>query len=904
VEDTQLLDEVVVIGYGSITKKELSSAIVQVNKKDFQQGAANNAMEMLTGKVAGLNIVNTAMANPNSGADLQIRGATSLSASNSPLVVIDGVIGGNIINLSPQDIESMTVLKDAASTAIYGTRGANGVILVTTRRGSGVAGTHRITYDSWFGVNVAKPGPEVLTADEFRRSLRRTDYGASTDWYDLLLRDFSYNNNQYLALEGSTKTGNYSLSMNYKKATGLDIANERQEFGGRLAVTQRVLEDHLELSGSLNSRKVEAKGGNNDMFDTALSMNPTMPVYNADGSYYQPTSPTNANNPVSDLTINKRADDHMYTLGSVEAKLYLIRNNVHSLNTSVSYSLHYDDLKSNYYTPSTSSESFWNGRRGRARVEYQKWWQNQAEWLGNYTFDKDDHHIKVVAGYSYREEHYESTGNENMDFAYDNFLWNNMNSGSFLSEGKANMWTGKSLAKLIGLFGRINYNWRDLLIASVALRHEGSTKFGIDSKWGNFPSASLAWEIANMKFMEDLEMVNSLKPRVSYGISGRSDFDPYKSIATYGVPDITNTTTQYLMNGTWTIGYAPSINANPSLKWEKLQSINAGLDFALWNRLNGSVDWFNRQSLDLLYNYKVPQPPFIYPDMLVNVGTTENTGIEVSLNGDIVKGNDFTWHSGINYSYGTTTLKTLSNDFYKAQFYEIYKKPGVATSEYFFRTLEGSKVGQYFGYEHAGIDNSGHLLVYALDDNKNYILDENGAKIKKTLAEAINEQEQDKKYIGNGTPTSFLSWDNTFRYKNFDLNIFARGAFDFEIFNMRRYGMGLIGSGSDNVMRDAYIKYVNITQDSGGAISSFFLEKGDYFKIENITLGYNVPLTSHRFIDACRVYLSAKNVYTFTNYSGNDPSVVPVNGLGPGIDVSSAYPLATQYSIGVTLTIK
>ena len=282
-EDTQLLDEVVVIGYGSSTKRELSSSIVQVNKRDFQQGAANNPMEMLTGKVAGLNIVNTAMANPNAGSDMQIRGATSLIKTvnndwngNSPLIVIDGVIGGDIRTLSAQDIESMTVLKDAASSAIYGTRGANGVILITTRRGAGEAGSHRITYDSWFGMNVAKPGPEVLSAEEFRRSMRSTDYGYSTDWYDALLRDFSYDNNQYLSIDGSTKTGNYGLSLNYKKATGLDIANERQEYGARLMVNQRALDSYLEVNGSLNVRKVEENTGNDGMLDNALNITSTM----------------------------------------------------------------------------------------------------------------------------------------------------------------------------------------------------------------------------------------------------------------------------------------------------------------------------------------------------------------------------------------------------------------------------------------------------------------------------------------------------------------------------------------------------------------------------------------------------------------------------------------------------
>jgi len=893
-EDQQLLGEVVVIGYGSITKRELSSSIVQVDKKDFQQGAVNSTMEMLAGKVAGLNVVTTSMANPNAGADLQIRGATSMLKvtnsgwnGNAPLVVIDGMAGGNITNLSPQDIESITVLKDAASSAIYGTRGANGVILVTTRRGTGIAGSHRITYDSWFGLNVAKPGPEVLSPEEFRRSLRSADYGYSTDWYKLLLRDYSYNNNQYVSIDGSSKAGNYSLSLNYKDATGLDIANSRKEYGSRLAIGQRALEDYLELNGSINVRKVKENTGNDGMFDTALNMNPTMPVFNKDGSYYQPTSPTGANNPVSDLTINKRENDRMYILGTAEAKLYLIRNNTHTLNASVNYSLDYNDMKSNYYTPSTSSESFWNGIKGRARVEYTKWWQNQTEALLNYTFDKDDHHVKAVAGYSYREEWYERVGAQNVNFDTDGFEWNNLAAGAGTPiQTGGTTWSGKSLAKLIGVFGRVNYNWKNLLIASASLRHEGSSKFGVNNKWGNFPAASLAWEMANMDFMKNLTIVNSLKPRISYGLAGRSDFGTNMAMPTY------TTNGRYFDDelNAWVIGYAPNGNANPDLRWEKLQSINVGVDFSLWDRLSGSVEYFNRQSLDLLFNYPAPQPPYVYNRIFYNLGTTENTGIEVSLNGTVVKQKDFSWNSGINYSTGSTTLKKLSNDLFKLDAVEVHAKGGPGSTENFFRTEQGQKVGEFWGYEHAGVDSQGRLLVYNSEGNA----------IPISQADML----KDKRYIGNGAPSSFLSWSNTFRYKNFDLNILGRGAFGFDIFNMRRYGMGLIRSGTDNVLREAYTKYANVTQDGGGAITSFFLEKGDYFKIENITLGYNVPLTSHRFVDNLRVYLSAKNVCTFTKYSGNDPSVVPVNGIDPGIDSSSAYPLATQYSIGVRLTIK
>ena len=881
-EDLQTLDEVVVVGYGSLSKKELSSSIVQVDKSQFQQGAMNNPMEMLTGKVAGLNVNNTASANPNSGSSLQIRGATSITASNDPLIVIDGIAGGDIRNLSSQDIESMTVLKDAASAAIYGTRGANGVILITTKKGVSEPGTAKVTYDSWFGVNLVNDGPDILSPDEFRRSRRGTDYGASTDWYGLLLRDFSYDNNQYVSIDGSTKNGYYGASFNYKNATGIDLKSEREEYGGRFVIEQRVIDNRLQLNGSLNARRVNETWGNDGMFDTALSMNPTMPLYDDKGNYYQPSSPTGARNPVAELKDIDNNGQRLYVLGTAEAKLNILRSEKQTLNTSLSYSLHYNDLKQQYFTPSTSGESYWNGYKGRAEVTYQKWYTQRLEWLVNYALDVQNHSIKAVAGYTYENAHWERLQASNNDFAYDNIKWHDLGSGSYLTDGKAQMATGQSASKLIGTFGRINYNWKKLLMESASIRYEGSTKFGKNHKWGAFPSASIAWEIANMDFMKNAsKVVKSLKPRISYGVTGRSDFDSYLSLATY------STKGSYLMNGEWVKGYAPSVNANPELGWEKSLSVNIGVDFVLWNRLRGSIDWFDRQSKDLLYNYTAPQPPFVYNNILVNVGTTQNRGIELSIDGDIFKGTKVEWTSGINYSYGTTKLKVLSNNMYQASYVELYQKPGVGTSEYFFRVQEGGKVGQFYGYEYAGVED-GKMLIYT----------DEGEKVPVSEADA-----KYKRYIGNGTPTSFLSWNNTLRYKNFDLSIFFRGAFGFDIFNMRRYGMGLQGAGTDNVLRDAYLKDKNIVT-GGGVISSFFLEKGDYFKLENVTLGYNFTPKPNKILNSMRVFVSAKNLFTLTGYSGNDPSIVSVNGLTPGVDSNSAYPTATQLSLGLTLRFK
>lgn len=880
-EDVAQLNEVVVVGYGSMAKKEISSSVVQISKDQFNQGAASDPMALIAGKVSGLNVSASAEANPNAMTDIQVRGAGSLTASNGPLIVIDGIAGGDLRNIATQDVESITVLKDAGSAAIYGTRGANGVILVTTKKGSGTQGVTNVTYDSYIALNVAKPRPDVLTTDEFRRSRRGQDYGGDTDWWDEITRSASYNLNQYVSIDSSTKNGYFGLSVNYKKGNGLDIVSGREEYGGRFVGEQRVLNNRLQFNSSLSARKVHEKWGNDGLFDTALTMNPTIPVKNPDGSYYQPNSPTDIHNPVNDLKENVSNGDRIYLLGNADVKLNILQMEQHVLNTSLSYALQYNDLKSNFYTPSTSSESFWNGYAGRANINYQKWWTNRLEWLVNYTMTIRQHQLKAVLGYSWERSKWEQSGNENMGFVYDSMNYHGIANGSYLRDGKANLWAGSSESTLIGFFGRLNYNFNDILYATASMRREGSTKFGANTKWGSFPSASLAWEVINTPFASSLKTAfQSLKPRISYGVTGRSDFNAYQSLATYSGYGA------YLIDGQWINGYAPSVNANPDLAWEKSTAFNIGIDFVAVNsRLRGSVEFFDRRSQDLLYNYTAPQPPFIYKSILVNVGTTKNTGVEVTLDYDVLRKGAVKWTTGLNWSMGSTKLTKLSSDVYQMAYLDLYQKPGVGTSEYFFRVEEGGKIGQFFGYKHAGIDENGLLLIYDNEGNK---------------LPAAQADPSYKRNIGNGAPKHFLSWSNSFSYKKWDLSLLFRSALGFQIFNMRKYGMGLQGSGTDNVLRTAYTDYSNV-HSSGGIISSYFLENGDYVKLENVTLGYTYTPKKRELVESLRVYLAAKNLFTLTGYEGNDPSIVTSTGITPGIDVNSAYPQATQVSLGVTL---
>ena len=892
-EEIAEMEEVIVTGYSTRKVSEMTGAVQQFRGKDIVQSATGgNLMNALKGHTTGLQITGSD-GTPGKDGALLLRGLGTFygnddgsGSSSTPLIVIDGVITDytSISGVvSPSDIADITVLKDAGSAAIYGTRGANGVILVTTKRGSGEAGKTVVTYDSYIAFNVAKPSPDILSADEFRRSRRGTDYGADTDWYGLITRDVAYDTNQYISIDGSTKNGFYGASFNYKSANGLDIVSGREEFGGRFSMEQRVLENRLQFNGSLSARRVNETWGNDGFFDRALTMNPTMPVYNADGSYYQPTSPTGATNPVAELALRDNNGQRMYLLGTAEAKLNILQTEKHLLNTTLSYSLHYNDMKQQYYASSAGSESYWNGYKGRAEMKYQKWYTNRLEWLGNYALNLGDHNIKAVVGYTYEKSIWEQIGGSNNDFSFDNTKYWDLGSGSYLKDGLASLYSGRSESTLIGFFGRLNYNWKDMLFASASLRYEGSSKFGANQKWGYFPAASLAWEMMEMGFMKNTRKVlTSLKPRVSFGITGRSDFDAYKSLSTY------NTNGSYLFDGRWVTGYAPSSNANPDLAWEKSVAINLGVDFVLWNRLRGSVEYFDRSSKDLLYTYTAPQPPFVYSTILVNVGTTKNTGIEVSLDGDILTKTAVKWTSGINYSYGKTKLTKLSNDIYKASYLDLYLKPGTGSSEYFFRVQEGGEIGQFYGYEYAGVDENGNMLI----------LNDKDEQIPISQADA-----KYKRYIGNGAPKHFLSWSNNLTWRNFDLSVFFRGTFGFDVFNMRKYGMGLQGCGTDNVLRSAYLEDKNI-RTGGGVISSYFLEDGSFIKLENVTLGYNFTPKNRKLLDNMRIYLSAKNLFTLTGYSGNDPSIIDVNGIQPGVDSNSAYPTATQLSLGVTLRFK
>ena len=931
-EDSQSLDEVVVVGYGVQKKKLVTGATLQVKGENIQKLNTTNPLGALQSQSPGVNIVANS-GQPGKSFDINIRGAGT-NGSTTPLYIIDGV-EGDINSLSPADIESLDVLKDAASAAIYGSRAANGVVLITTKQGK--QGKLQVSYDGYVGFQNVYKMPDLLNAKEYMAVMDQLNFNTGnqpytwtnymsqeqynrymsgedegTNWLDAIRNKNAITTSHSLNLAGGTERSKFSTGVSYTKQEGTlgkPVASDYQRFTVRMNSEHILWKegdlDIITFGENLYYNHNESSGiseGNQYGNDISwmLRANPLVPIYNENGDYYM----------YDDLNKAGWFNYNSYTSNPIAAMVNSSRGNNKSKNyglTMVGYlkvqpikglvykgQVSYKQNSSSYrgYSPAYKLTSTDQKLTNEVTQNMTTGWDWQIENTLSYTFNIEKHNFDVLVGQSFKKsgfgmgEYLEATANHLLFSDWDRaYISNSMASQPTSAKGYP---TGDNA--LASFFGRINYNWKNLLIASASIRYEGSTKFGADHKWGAFPSLSLAWEMANMGFLKDHQnIVQSLKPRVSYGVTGRSDFDCYQSLATYGSHKNAqlNVTDTYLMDGAWVTGYAPSVNANSKLGWEKSVSMNIGVDFALWNRLRGSVEWFDRQSRDLLYNYTAPQPPYIYSTILVNVGTTVNRGIEVSLEGDAFKGTPVEWTTGINYSYGTTKLDKLSNSLYKASYVELYQKPGVGTSEYFFRVEEGSKIGQFYGYEYAGVEN-GDMMIYT----------DEGEKVPVSKADV-----KYKRHIGNGTPTSYLSWSNTLRYKNFDLSLMFNGAFGFEIFNMRRYGMGLKGCGTDNVLRDAYGKDADITT-GGGVISSFFLEKGDYFKLDNLTLGYTITPKENKFIKGMRVYLTAKNLFTLTGYSGNDPSAVAINGLTPGVDTNSAYPSATQLSVGLNIRFK
>ena len=890
VDDAANLGEVVVIGYGTMDKKELTSAVSHVSSKDFTRVASVDPSMMIQGKVPGVSITNTGAGDPNNEASIQIRGVSSRAAGLGPLIVIDGVVGGNLTNLNPNDIESFDILKDGAASAIYGTRGSNGVILVTTKKGERDGVLHA-SYNGNVSFDVIKHELDMLNADEYRANRLASgigyDLGASTDWLKEVSR-VGVRTQHTLTLSGGNARSNYRASIDYRDAKGVDRYSGRQEYGARFSVNHTTKSGLFTFNANVAPRIAYRKGAQWDVFRNAIEANPTTPIMDPrqPNLYYNFKGQMAGYNPVE----MEKLEKHTGTTklldwdGTIKLNLFpllLTNPGKQVLTTQLTFADHQYDNYNQWFRPSTSTLAIESGRTGEASQDYSKSSLHSLEWITNYSNSFGDHNVKVMAGYSYQYNKYSGLKANNKDFPNDALEDNNLGSGTFAKdEGEVDMSSYMNDNKLIAFFGRVSYDWKDRYMMTASLRHEGSSKFGKNYKWGNFPAVSFGWRISDEPFMQETKSwLTDLKLRADYGVTGNQNFDSYKSLNTmsgFGY---------YIYNGKYYQVWGPGKNVNPNLRWEKGKNWNIGLDWTLFGgKLFGSFNYYNRKQQDLLGDYKVSIPPYLFDKTFVNVGTMSNSGFEFDITWNTIKTKDFSYSLNVIGATMSNKFVSFSNNNFEGQDYYDVESP---QDPYPFHTLQriekGRRIGSFYMLKYAGVDPQGRWIVY----------DKEGDKV---LAD--NATDDDRQFLGNGLPKFTGSMTHTFHYKNIDLSLFFQTALGFDIFNIHDFYYGTKNF-QGNVMDKAYSKNKIISQNP--IVCDYFLEPGDYLKLSSINLGYTLNLNK-KYVDAIRLYATASNLFTITKFSGIDPSNYQLNGLNPGATGSRTYfPSTRQFMIGMQI---
>ena len=892
--DDNVLNEVVVIGYGSMDKKEVTSAIGHVSEKDFLSVITLDPSMMIQGKVPGVSITNTGAADPNNQASIQIRGVSSRSAGLGPLIVIDGVPGGNLTNINPNDIASFDILKDGAASAIYGTRGSNGVILVTTKKGS-KDGSFHASYNGSLSFATIIKELDMMSAQDYREVRlghgdRGVDLGGNYDWLKGVSRT-GVTHQHTITLSGGNERTNYRVSADFRDARGVDLRSGRREYGGRASVSHTTKGGLLNINANIAPRVIYRDNADWSVFKSAIEANPTTPLMDPENPtrYYNFQGQVVASNPVELMKLEQSKGTTKLIDWDATVKLNLLplllkdEKSPFTLNTQVTFADHQWDNDDSWFRPSTSTIAMNAGREGEASRSYSKTSQYSLEWLANFSANLDKHHIKAMVGYSYQYSQYSGLNAENKDFPNDGLSYDNLGTGEYAKEeGNVCLGSYRNDAKLISFFGRVSYDYASRYYLTASLRHEGSSKFGASHKWGNFPAVSLGWRISEENFMKDVKWVNELKLRGDFGVTGNQDFSSYLSLNTmqgFGY---------YFYNGKYFQVWGPSKNVNPDLHWEKGVNWNIGLDFSLFNnRLTGSINYFNRRQQDLLGNYKVSVPPFLHDETFVNVGTMNNQGIELDVTVQAVRLKDFDYSINVVGTWQTNKFVDFSNSDYVGQDY--YNVCGTEEPYPYYnlqRIEKGQSVGNFYLWKYAGITKDGQWVVY--DREGDMIL-------------ASQATDADRQIVGNGMPKFTMSMTHNLRYKNFDLALFFRGAFGFDIFNIHDFYYGTRNF-TGNVLKKAYGKNMNVSPDATPAATDYFLERGDYLKLDMVTLGYNLRTPKARFMDGLRIYATVRNLFTITKFSGIDPSNYQINGLTPGGQGSrSYYPSTRQFIVGVQL---
>ena len=885
-DDTTFLDEVVVV----------TGSVASIKSEDFNAGVKTNPMGLLQGKVAGLNIIKTTSDPTSTGYNIQIRGFSTLDkgAGTSPLFIVDGVPVSNIDNISSDEIASMDVLKDGSAAAIYGTRGTNGVIIITTKRGENfedVASTH-VEYSGYASVSVKNGDLGMATPEQYRnlaelsggkvKPALYTDAAGetyNTDWLSEVTRSAAIAHNHNVAIVGSSRKFNYRASVNYKNAEGIARNTNRNEMIAKSAAGQKALDGWLDLQYDLSYMHYRNDYFCGD-FKYASLLNPTYPIYDASTSngYYFPTE-TGAVNPVENMKRKESYGDGNYFRGSVKATVNI--KPVEGLKINAFGAMEEGDNRSFSYNHGVNTDLSDSGTAARGgNFNYSRLLEITADYVHNF----NGHSLALVGGFSWQNFLYDGSDISNKGFPTDDAKYYQIGNGDATKQ-YLNVSSYRNSNTLAALFFRANYNYKDKYLLSASIRREGSSRFGANHKWGLFPALSAGWRVSGEDFMKNVSWVNDLKLRLGFGVTGNNLASDLRSI------EMLSNGGTFWYNGQYVYTYAVAQNVNPDLKWEKKFEYNLGVDYSLLdNRLYGSLDVYYRHTADLLWDYEVPTPPYQFHTLLANAGQMDSYGAELSLSYVALKKEDFSWTTTPTISFNRNYITRLS-DPEKGFNYKETTSGGVGENGIMNTNtqilIEGQPVGAFYGLDFAGFKSDGTWMFNTPEGG---------------VVSGANATEGHRQVIGNAQPLFTFGWNNNVRYKNWDASLFFRGVFGNKILNLTRWAYGPQDSQTFNVfMKD--IDGANTVLSDKAHFSSYYLEDGSYIKLDNLTVGYTFNLKENKFIRSARIYATGQNLLTITKYSGQDPEVNTTGVWDAGIDWCSFYPTVATFLIGVNISL-
>lgn len=878
------LNEVVVIGYGSTKRKDVTGAVASVSAEDMNQGAITSPLQLISGKAAGV-IINQTGSEPGSSPNVRIRGISSLIGGNDPLVVVDGIQGNmDLLNqIPPSEIATVDILKDASATAIYGSRGAAGVIIVSTKKSK--SGTTSLQYVGSYSVDYIPEKLDMLNANQWWTQAQLSgvpasaNHGSSTDWYNLLTQNGGTQNHT-LSFGGGTDKFNYRASLTAILQDGVVINSNNQKYIGRITATQKALDDKLSLTFNLNSGIVENTGTvqsigrasfTSNLITNAYLMRPTDPIFDVDGSYFNDPNVFQYLNPyaVAQTVVNENQQDNLF--GSLKADLEVYDG----LTLGWFGSWRKTNSTDGFFLPVESTSANAIDQKGFANINNNK----QNEKLMNFSLSYKkifgEHSINVLSLYEWQNQTYQGNFAQARGFFNDITTYNALQLGDLSNVRPGDNSSYKNDRTLISFLSRVNYSFMDRYLLTVSLRSDGASVFGANHKWGNFPSASVAWQIDQEPFMQNQSIFDELKIRGGYGVTGNQQgLYPQNSLSLVGGAGVTYFGGQQITN------FSVRQNANADLRWETKKQTNIGVDFALLkNRLRGTIDAYTATTDNLLFDYTVPRPPYEYPSIKANVGSILNKGLEISLAYDIIDREDMSLTLSGNVSFLKNKVINLGGTINGINVSPNYVPWG--PNSYL---IEGQPIGAFNILHHTGKDDDNSETVLDVNDDGN--IDQ-------------GNQSPDRLLKGSALPTYTYAFNPTFQYKKFDIAMLWRGSGGNKIYNSLKSSLSYLENiGRSNVLESA----VNLGITTSRFGSDLWLEKGDFLRLENLTAGYTFDMKHVKFLESVRLSLTGNNLILITNYSGIDPELNFSGGNGFGGD-NGIYPRTRSFVIGLDVKL-